>query len=172
MVLFWSLAHDLTNFRLAVAVTVERLIAIRSPLKARSILRKRYIIAVVVFLAVISLIVCSYYLFWMRTRVLIDCRDPRRRVYRLFPDRSLWLYGHVSRKIHAVLCSLVPVMLLFICNGLLVYHLRRNHASMEMFNENNTVVANGNATANGVENGGPVERRASISIESRREYQV
>lgn len=153
-------------------MTVERLIAIRSPLKARSILRKRYIIAVVIFLAVVSLIVCSYYLFWLRTRVAMDCSDLRRRVYRLYTDKSLWYYGHVSRTVHSLLCSLVPVILLFSCNGLLVYHLRRNHASMEMFNENTTVACNG--VANGSENGSERDRdrRGSISIETRREYQV
>lgn len=150
-------------------------------------MRKRIIIAAIVVIALVSFIVSSYYLFWLRPYIYVDCKNPAKKLYRLYADQNLKFYGHVSRKLHSILCSLVPVVLLFAFNGSLVYHLHRNQALMRKFFDNrsptghveltewpsningNVASNNNNTVANGDANG---QQSQSAGATIRREYKV
>lgn len=178
-----SSSPEFLNFRLAVAVTVERLIAIRYPLKARFVMRKGIIVAAIILIAIVSFVVTSYYLFWLYPIQYYSCQNPLKKLYRLYGDPKLWYYGHISRYLHSILCSLVPVILLFVFNASLVYHLHRNQALMSKFHEDRVRSphtpmefsewpSNGNANVsnNNSCNGDASGQSAGASI--RREYKV
>lgn len=70
----------------------------------------------------------------------VDCRYPWKFVYAAVGPLSreepgLWYFGFVSRMIHNVLATIVPVILLTIFNSTLVWHLRRHRRSLARFNE-------------------------------------
>lgn len=125
-------------FRYAVAVTFERMFAIRWPLKARNILTTRRIRKAIVLIAIFSVLLTFYPLIVLTNVTHVDCMRPWRRVYATVGPLSreqptLWYYGFVSRLVHNILATIVPVILLTVFNSVLVWHLRQHRRSMARF---------------------------------------
>lgn len=110
-------------------VTVERLIAIRTPLHAGSFLKGWRIVFVILIIFVCTFTINIYNIFWLRPGTMPDCKytnKTNRILRRLSPDDGYYLYKYVtiSQMLTPVITVPLPLIFLVVMNALLLYYLR------------------------------------------------
>lgn len=120
-------------FRIAIAVTVERLVAIRRPLHARLFWNSRRITLILVGIYVISFYLVLHNWFWMWPVELRRCDGGKLfGLQQLKKDDSpiMYWYVRVSQYIAVFFTIAGPVIALMVLNSWLVYSLRQNRREM------------------------------------------
>lgn len=108
-------------------VTIERLVAIRTPLIARTFWNHRRIAIIMITICLLTLLLQIPHSLWLKPGTIADCADPNKTTYVLVQldiDDPM----HVPLKYAITVCPMItvpiPMMLLISLNGLLIYHIR------------------------------------------------
>lgn len=121
---------------MALAVTAERVFAIKMPLHAKFYWKKKRVIILIIAVLIGSLFLHLYNLFWFR---LIErhlfCSDGSfsYTAYILVPinqSESAYLYVQASRIFVPHLSITLPFFALFVLNGFLLYYVHENRRAM------------------------------------------
>lgn len=123
------------RFRYAVMVTLERLVAVRNPLKVGQYFKKPIVGLSIGIISVLVFISYLHYFFWAHPMPVPLCGDPKQTHYmfvayarRHYPFR--YDYVHVSTAFSGVLCVVIPILLLVIFNSLLIASLYMNRKAV------------------------------------------
>ncbi|KRX72307.1 putative G-protein coupled receptor F59B2.13 [Trichinella sp. T6] len=123
---------------LAIAVTFERLLAIRKPLHAKLFFKKWHLISLITLIYVASFVSVSYIFFWLTpTEITVNRCNKTQTLLMLKPINetvhpTVHQYVSVSLKVAPHLTCTVPLILLVVLNSLLLYYLRQGRKMSQM----------------------------------------
>lgn len=112
-------------------VTMERLIAIRFPLRIRLLWTRRRITFLITFITLFTFVLQMYNLFWYKVTTLPSCSMPNETVYVLKsissdPNSTAFNYLSVSMYLAPTVTVLVPLVIMTVANALIIYFFRLN----------------------------------------------
>lgn len=111
-------------------VTIERLIAIRFPLKIRSLWTRRRITFLISFITLSTLLLQTYHIFWFKPTTLPSCKQPNNTVYVLYSisneNSPAANFVRTSIYLSPILNVCIPLLIMGTLNGLIIYYLRQN----------------------------------------------
>lgn len=120
-------------FRFAITVTVERLIAIKSPLKAHIFWNKTRSTLVIITIWFLTLVLQLPQFFWFVVHSKPDCADPTKSTFMLMTISRRRKHYTILKTLNSALpivIVVVPLTLLVALNSLLIYFLRQNNKSL------------------------------------------
>uniref|UniRef100_A0A5S6QTG7 G-protein coupled receptors family 1 profile domain-containing protein n=1 Tax=Trichuris muris TaxID=70415 RepID=A0A5S6QTG7_TRIMR len=119
---------------LAIAVTFERLVAIRKPLHAKLFFRKWHLTVLIGSIYAISLLVVAYNFFWFypaEITITTKCNSTLSiwtlRAVNRTVQPTLYEYVSTSLKIIPHISLTIPLVMLTVLNSALFYYLRQAH---------------------------------------------
>lgn len=112
-------------------VTVERLVAIRSPFQANTLLKHSRIVMIIIITFVWTFFLQLYNFFWLRPSTVPNCLDFNKIVYimrQVRPTNGYHKYRFVvfSKIVTPIITVPLPLILLIVLNALLLYYLKTN----------------------------------------------
>lgn len=114
-------------FRFAIMVTVERLVAIRTPIRARTFWTPNRLITIIVIIYLLTVLFQIPHYLWYEPSSIPDCTNLNKTIPVLMQLPQSHKYYKLV-KIAITICPMIivtiPLILLISFNSLLLYHLR------------------------------------------------
>lgn len=149
---FWLKLFIYLFCRFAIIVTIERLVAIRTPLHARSFWKAWRMVLIIGCILFLSFALQLFNLFWLTPESRPMCANKNQRVYfwHLIKEHDnyyLFQYVRFSLIVTPILQVTFPMVMLVLLNSLLLYYLWLNRNSVSRINS----TSNQNTSSNNKE---------------------
>lgn len=128
-------------------LTLERLIAIRTPLHAHLFWRKYKPCFIISFICILSFLLQIYNVFWLIQKKYPNCKDSSKvvsmmKVIELDDNYYFYYFVKYSVIIVPVFTVTLPVILLVVCNVMLLYYIRVSRTELRNLRKSKKLCTN------------------------------